>query len=84
MYDVTTDQQAHAQLDALPAEALGYLAEARAVLEVAPWNGEPINTGYPDAPVRTLLFGAHGEGMVVYLILEDRRQVDLLKILWLS
>ncbi|MCF7552725.1 hypothetical protein [Pseudonocardia sp. WMMC193] len=54
------------------------------MLEVAPWSGEPINAGYPDAPVRTVLFGTHGEGMVVYLILEDRRQVDLLKILWLS
>jgi hypothetical protein len=29
VHEVTTDEQAHAQLDALPAEALGHLAEAR-------------------------------------------------------
>ncbi len=59
MYEVTTDEQSQPQLDALPADALGYFAEARAMLETAPWNGAPFNDAYPDAPVRTLTFGPH-------------------------
>ena len=84
MYEVTADEQAQAQIEALPVEALAFLAEARAMLEVAPWNGEPINAENRDAPVPTLTFGPDSQGLAVYLILEDRRQVDLLKILWLS
>lgn len=84
MYDVTTDEQSQPQIEALPAEALPYLAEARATPEVAPWNGAPLDDDRPDAPIRTLLFGPHRQGMITYLILEDQRRVDMLKILWLS
>jgi len=31
---------------------------------------------------RALSFGPHGEGDIVYLILEDQRRVDLLVVLW--
>ena len=37
MYTVTTDDQSQQQVDALLAEALAPFAEARAMLEVAPW-----------------------------------------------
>lgn len=84
MYDVTTDEQSHAQIMALPNDALGFLTEARATLEVAPWNGDPFVDDRPDGPVRTLLFGPHREGMITYLILENQRRVDLLKVIWLG
>lgn len=84
MYEVTTDEQTRAQLDALPASALAPFAEARAALELAPWNGRPYHSRRPESPMRTLLFGPHSEGKIVYLILEDQRRVDLLVVLWLA
>lgn len=39
MYRVTTGERSQAQIDALPPEALAPFAEARAVLEIAPWGG---------------------------------------------
>jgi hypothetical protein len=35
-----------------------------------------------EGAVRQLVFGAHGEGMVTYLILDDQRRVDVLRVLW--
>lgn len=84
MYDVTTDEQSQPQIDALPVDALPFLAEARAVLELAPWNGDSLNDAYPDAPVRALVFGPAQQGMITYLIIEDRGRVDILKVLWLT
>lgn len=84
MYEVTTDEQSQPQLDALPAEALPFFAEARTVLEVAPWNGDSLNQAYPDAPVRALVFGPAQQGLITYLIIEDRGRVDILKIFWLT
>jgi hypothetical protein len=43
LYTVTTDNQSQQQVEALPAEVLAPFAEARAVLEVAPWRGMPYN-----------------------------------------
>lgn len=84
MYEVTTDEQSQDQIDALPADALAPFAEARATLELAPWNGRPYHRREPDSPMRTLTFGPHGEGKTVYLILEDQRSVDILVVLWLG
>ncbi len=84
MYEVTTDEQSQAQIDAVPAEALAPLAEARATLELAPWNGRPYHRRRPASPMRALRFGPHGEGDIVYLILEDQRRVDILVVLWLA
>ncbi|MCU1653981.1 MAG: hypothetical protein JWQ60_5130 [Pseudonocardia sp.] len=50
------------------------------MLELVPWNGEPINQQNPDGKVRVLPFGA--AGLVTYLILEDQRQVDVLDVIW--
>lgn len=83
MYTVTTDDQSQQQVDALPAEALAPFAEARATLEVAPWNGAPYHNHKPDSPMRALTFGPAGQGDIVYLILDDRRRVDILVVVWL-
>ena len=84
MYRVTTDEKSQLQIDALPPEALAPFAEARAVVEIAPWNGDSLNDDNPDAPVRTLAFGPAHRGLVTYLILDDQRRVDLLDVLWLG
>jgi hypothetical protein len=84
VYEVTTDEQSRAQIDALPAEALAPFAEVRAVLEVAPWSGDSLNDANPDAAVRSIAFGRGHEGLVTYLILDDQRRVDVLDVMWLS
>ncbi len=84
MYEVTTDEQSQQQINALPADALAPFAEARAALELAPWNGALYHKHQPDSPMRALTFGPHGEGDIVYLILEDQRRVDILVVLWLA
>jgi hypothetical protein len=84
VYDVTTDEQSQPQIDALPREALAPFAEARTALELAPWNGEPYHRNRPDSGMRTLAFGPHDEGDIVYLILDDQRRVDILVVLWLA
>ena len=84
MYEVSPDEQSRPQIDALPAPALPFFAEVCATLELAPWNGSPINDAFPDAPVRTLAFGPDHQGLVTYLVLEDLRRVDILKVLWIG
>jgi hypothetical protein len=84
LYTVTTDDQSQQQIEALPAEALAAFAEARAVLEVAPWNGVPYHKSRPDSPMRALTFGPAGQGDIVYLILDDLRRVDILVVVWLG
>ncbi len=82
MYRVETDELAEHDIAALPPEALASYAEALAVLEVNPWGGNPYRASRPDAAVRTLTFGTGG--MVIYLVLEDQRRVDVLHVLWLG
>ncbi len=84
MYTVTTDEQSQQQVEALPAKALAPFAEARATLEVAPWNGAPYHKHRPGSPMRALTFGPAGQGDIVYLILDDRRRVDILVVVWLD
>lgn len=84
MYRVDTDALAEPQVAALPSHALPSYAELRTLLEINPWAGEPINKRNPEAPVRTLTFGPHREGLVVVLILEEQRRVDVLEVLWLG
>jgi hypothetical protein len=84
LYRLTTDEQSQPQIEALPQAALAPFAEVRAMLEVAPWAGDPLNDRDVDSPVRTVAFGPHGQGLVTYLILERDRRVDVLDVLWLS
>ncbi|MGB6164245.1 MAG: hypothetical protein WCF33_05275 [Pseudonocardiaceae bacterium] len=64
----------------MPVEALAAYAELRVVLETDPWSGRSINRDNPQGAVRVGLFGTHG--MVVYLILEDQRRVEVLLVQW--
>jgi hypothetical protein len=84
LYTVTTDDQSQQQVDALPAEALAPFAEARAMLEVAPWGGAPYHKHKPGSPMRALTFGPAGQGDIVYLILDDLRRVDIRVVVWLG
>ena len=83
MYRVLTDEPVQQQIDALPAEALAYVAELRTLLEVQPWSGKPLHRKNPQG-VQTTTFGQHGEGVAYYLVLEDERRVALLEIVWIS
>ncbi len=82
MYRIVPDQATMQQVAALPAEALDAYAELLAVLELSPWNGPPHHGDNPEGAVRHWTFGRAGE--VVYLILEDQREVHLLLVLWMG
>lgn len=82
MYRVRTDDAVLEQVAALPNEALGYYAQVLVVLELAPWNGKPYKKDNPEGNMRQLILGTGGEGFVTYLILEDQRLVDILKVMW--
>lgn len=82
MYRVETDSAAMEQIAALPGEALADYAQALGVLELVPWNGDPLRDDNPDGAVCTLPFGRGG--MVTYLILEDQRRVDVLNVVWVG
>jgi len=84
VYQVTTDSQSGPQIEALPATALSAFAEARVVLEVAPWSGEPLIASRPESGLRTITFGPSGRGMITFLILDDQRRVDILDVLWVG
>ncbi|MGH3975556.1 MAG: hypothetical protein ACRDS9_19830 [Pseudonocardiaceae bacterium] len=82
MYRIVVDQETEEQIDALPYEALAPLAELLDVLTIAPWNGDPINNSNPGGPLRMWPFGI--AGILTYLILEDQRRVDLVRVVWVS
>lgn len=84
MYRVTTDEQSQPQIEALPSAAEAPFAEARVVLEVSPWSGDPLLADRPDTGIRTLTFGPCGQGMITYLIFEDQRRVDILDVVWIG
>lgn len=81
-YHLEVDSQAIDPIRALPHNPLSTLAEAMAVLEIAPWNGGPYVDAKPDGALRQLLFG-DGVGIITYLVLEEQRRVDVLDVLWL-
>ena len=41
MYQVVTDDEVNAQVEALPDELLPYYAQVLDLLELAPWNSQP-------------------------------------------
>lgn len=84
MYSVETDDAALDQVAALPADALKFYAELLALLEITPWSGDAYNQQLPDTSMRVHTFGAHDEGMMVYLVLEEQRRVVVLRVLWLD
>lgn len=84
MYRVTTDERSQPQIEALPQPAWAAFAELRVLLEVTPWSSDSINADNPDAGVRTRPFGADGQGLITFLILEELRRVDILDVLWIG
>lgn len=81
MYLVIDDDQVQEQVAALPVEVLP-AAEIRTLLEVAPWSGAPYHRDKPNGPMRTTALG--GSGTVVYLILEELREVHVLIVQWIG
>lgn len=82
MYSVEWERQALAQLAALPFKAFPFFSELVALLEVTPWSGDAYDRQRPDTNMRTCAFGEHGEGLVIYVILDDQRRVVVLRVLW--
>ena len=84
MYRIIPDTTVSDQIAALPTEALPHLAEVLATLELTPWNGRPQHEDNPTGTVRRWTFGPHHAGHIIYLILDDQREVHLLLIQWLD
>ncbi|GIH72539.1 hypothetical protein Mth01_47920 [Sphaerimonospora thailandensis] len=82
MYTVGKSEQVDEQIAALPATALAAFQEVVLFLQVAPWNGHPFMRERPDSPMRTRTFGEGGSGMVTYLIIEYRRLVEIIHLVW--
>lgn len=82
MYRIVPDITVSEQVAALPTMALTDYAEVLKVLQLTPWNGQPQHQANPDAPVRRWAFGPGQAGHVVYLILEEQREVHLLLVQW--
>ena len=80
MYQLNLDPIAEVQVSSIPQEALRPLAELFALLEIAPWSGEPFNLANPRGNMLTHAFGELG--LATYLVLEQRREVYLLRIEW--
>ncbi len=80
MYRLSLDPIAEDQINAVPQEALRPLAELFTLLETAPWSGEPFNLANPRGNMLTHAFGEFG--LATYLVLEERREVYLLRIEW--
>lgn len=80
MYRLSLDPIVEDQVKAVPQEALRPLAELFALLETAPWSGEPFNTSNPRGNMLTHAFGELG--LATYLVMEDRCEVCLLRIEW--
>lgn len=83
MYRVVPDAATLEQVAALPVEALSAYAEVLAVLDAAV-DGRPQHEDNPGAAVRYWSFGPERADQVVYLILEEQREVHLLPAQWLG
>ena len=82
MYRIVVYPEAQEQLAALPAEFLDAYCEVQSVLETAPWNGPPQNKDNAEGEVRRWHFGPRYAAHVVYLILEDQREVHIVLVQW--
>lgn len=80
MYQLSLDPVAEDQISAVPPEALRPLAELFTLLETAPWSGQPFNRARPRGNMLTHVFGE--AGLATYLVLEEQREVYLLRIEW--
>lgn len=84
VYRIVPDPETFEQVAALPSEVLPAYAEVLAVLELTPCEGNPQHAENPDGAVRYWLFGPESAGQVIYLVLENVREVHLLRVVWLG
>lgn len=84
MYRIVPDPAVDEQITALPRTALLAYAEVLGLLELAPHSGRPYNATLPDGPMRQHVFGARGEGILTYLVLDGEREVHLQQIDWIG
>jgi hypothetical protein len=84
LYRIIPDVAVLDQLAVLPDEFLDSYAALLDALELVPWNGAPQNKDNPDGALRTWPFGPGGAAFVVYMILEERREVHMLTIQWVG
>jgi hypothetical protein len=80
VYQVLLDPIAEEQIAELPEAALHPLAELLALLEIAPWSGQPYNPANPKANMLTHAFGERG--LATYIALDEQREVYLIRIEW--
>jgi hypothetical protein len=84
VYRIVPDPSTLAQVEALPRAALVAYAEVLAALALAPWDGPPQHRDNADGAVRRWPFGPGAAGHVVYLVMEEQREVHLLLVQWLD
>lgn len=80
MYRLILDPIAENQIGTVPREGLSPLAELFTLLETAPWSGKPFNPANPRGNMLTHAFGELG--LATYLVLEEQREVFVLRIEW--
>jgi len=68
----------------MPIELLERFAELIAFLELTPWISRPFQPHNPEGNLRKMVFGASGEALLVYLILEEQRRVVGISLIWLD
>jgi hypothetical protein len=84
VYEVVVYPEAADQIAELPVAALADYARVLDAIEVAPWNGPPHNERNPGGAVRRWSFGPDAAGQVLYLVLDEQREVHVLRVLWLE
>lgn len=84
MYSYEILPETRDQVDGLPSVALIYYAELITFVELTPWDAPPYREDNPDGNMRKIVFGRAGEGIAVYLILEDQRRVVVVSVTWVG
>jgi hypothetical protein len=79
VYVILHDPVAEKERDTLPTAAQPHYMELLAMLEVAPWSGDP-PTNNPAGNMLSMPFG--GLGLATYIVMEQRRLVYVVRITW--
>lgn len=84
MYQYEILPEAREQVDGMAPSALVHYAELIAFLELTPWDGQPYRDDNPEGNLRKITFGPSGDGIVVYLVLDDQRRVIVVSVTWIG
>lgn len=84
MYSYDILPEAREYVDGMPIAALTPYSELIAFVELTPWDAPAYRRDKPDANMRKMLFGRGGEGLAVYLILEEQRRVVVVSVTWIG